>query len=84
MVRVFLTFLVTGLAKTSLNPSSAFILCKFSYKIAIFLSLSQPVGLKVKKKELLQKGVQRRMALVVNFFFFLNFLFFCLLLLYLT
>ena len=46
---MFLTFLAIGLTITSLNASSGFILCKFSYKIAIFLSLSQPVGLQQKE-----------------------------------
>ena len=41
-----LTFLVIGLTIISLKASSGFMLCKFSYKIATFLSLSQPVGLK--------------------------------------
>ena len=40
------TFLVVGLTIASLKASSGFIFCKFSYKIATFLSLSQPVGLK--------------------------------------
>ena len=55
---MFLTFLAIGLTITSLNASSGFILCKFSYKIAIFLSLSQPVGLQQKEWSINHESVK--------------------------